>query len=407
MANRRRSLFKRESRSIIDDFSSYFGLPYASNSTSLTTEKTMQLSAVYRCVDVVTDGAACMPINVTRFSEKEGWTVDIKHPHHNLLNLSPNPMMTRFTFIKTLVTKVLLDGNGYARIHRDGSGNPIRLELIVTTVTVYKLTDGSGLVYRISKGDASGDYEVIDGEDMIHILNFTYDGCIGVSTLTHAAQTTSLADSAEKQAKGFFTGGANLSGVLKVAGKITPEKAAAMKTAWSSAFETAEGAPAGVAVIEAGTEFQPVTVNPKDAQMLESRQFSVVEICRFFGVDPSKAFDTNGRSYNSVEAGQLAFLTDTMQSLVAKIENEFNRKLWRPSEKSVTKVRFDTDELLRTDSDSQANYMMKMFQIGAYTSNEVRMRIGNTKVEGGDIPYVQVNMQPLKTGASLVVDPVE
>lgn len=396
MAERRR-LFRRnrEQRSIIDGFVSYFGLPYASNSTSLTTAKSMQLSAVYRCVDVISDAVASMPVDIMRLEAGKGWAIDSQHRLKTMLDLEPNKMMSRFTFYKTLAAKVLLDGNGFAKIIRDESGNATALQLITTSVTVYMKKDKSGLVYKVFENNS--DYDIVDGEDMLHIPNFTYDGIMGVSTLTHAAQSTSLAASAEGQAKGFFTGGANLSGVLEVEGKITKEKAAALKAAWSSAFETENGTPAGVAVIEAGTKFSPVAVNPKDAQMLESRQFSVTEICRFFGVHPSKAFDTGSTSYNTVEAGQLAFLTDTMQPFVTKVENEINRKIWRPSEKLTSKARFDTDELLRADSDSRANYFMKMFQIGAYTSNEIRTRIGNEKVEGGDQPFVQVNMQPLTT----------
>jgi HK97 family phage portal protein len=203
----------------------------------------------------------------------------------------------------------------------------------------------------------------------------------------------------EKQAKGFFSGGANAGGILQTSGKIDKPKADAMKAAWRSAFDTDDGTPNGVAVIEAGTTFTPVSVNPKDAQMLESRRYSTEEICRFFGVNPQKAFDTTASSYNSVEAGQLAFLTDAVAPIAAKIENEFNRKLFLPSERSSVRTRFDTNELLRIDSDSQANYMQKMFQIGAFTTNEIRERIGNELVDGGNIPYVAANlmqMQPTK-----------
>lgn len=401
MANRFSRKSRREKRGIVDDFNSFFGLPYSSNSTSLTTAKTMQLSAVYRSVEVITDGLASMPIGVETLTEGKGWSVNRKHPASHMLNSEPSGLMTRFTLFKTLIAKMLLDGNGIARIRRDKSGDPLSIELVVNTVNFFRKEDNSGMVYRVYD-PITEDYEFVDGDDIIHVLNFTYDGMIGVSTLTHAALSTGLAMAAEKQAAGFFKGGANLSGVLKVNGKVTPEKAAALKTAWKAAFETESGDPAGVAVVEAGTEFTPVMVNPKDAQMLESRQFSVVEICRFFGVSPTKAFDTNANSYNSVEAGQLAFLTDTMQALVSKVENELNRKLWRPSQKLVTRARFDTDELIRMDSDSQANYFMKMFQVGGYTTNEIRERIGNPKVKEGDVPYVQVNMQPLGTIKSTV-----
>ena len=221
-----------------------------------------------------------------------------------MLNLEPNLMMSRFTFMKTLIAKVLLEGNGYAKIYRDRSGNPTSLELINAPVTVIRTTDNA-LIYRITRGEEKSD--VVDGSDMIHILNFSYDGLIGISTLTHAIGATSLADAADKQAKGFFKGGANLSGILSIAGKVDKTKADALKAAWKQAFDTDDGSPGGIAVLEAGMDFKPVTVNPKDAQMLESRQFSVIEICRFFGVSPQKAFDMSAATYNNVNQPNYLF----------------------------------------------------------------------------------------------------
>jgi HK97 family phage portal protein len=392
----RRTFWKRskapEKRSFIDAISNFFGLNYGSTSTTISTTESMQLSAVYRCVNVITDAMGSMPIEVVRATTNKGITVDRGHSAFNMLNLSPNKLMSRFTMMKTLISKVLLDGNGFIEIKRDKSGNPIELLLITDRVSIYKTKDG-GLIYKI---DPEGEEErTVAGEDMIHVLNYSYDGLVGISTLVHAAMTTSLAMAGEKQAKGFFTGGANMGGILQTAGKIDQTKADAMKAAWRTAFDTDDGTPNGVAVIEAGTTFTPVSVNPRDAQMLESRQYSSQEICRFFGVDPSKIGDTSARSYNSVEAGQLAFLTDAIAPIVSKVENEFNRKLFRPSERAEVRVRFDTNELIRLDSTAQANSMMKLFQTGAFTTNEIRERIGNQLVDGGDVPFVQVNMQPM------------
>ncbi len=96
-------------------------------------------------------------------------------------------------------------------------------------------------------------------------------------------------------------------------------------------------------------DFQPITVNPADAQLLETRAFNVVDICRFFGVSPVKAFDLSKSSYSTVEATELAFLTDTLSPLIEKIEEELERKLYKPSEKASIDVRFDTSALLRAD----------------------------------------------------------
>lgn len=143
-------------------------------------------------------------------------------------------------------------------------------------------------------------------------------------------------------------------------------------------------------------DFQPITVNPADAQLLETRQFNVIDICRFFGVSPVKAFDLSKSSYSTVEATQLAFLTDTLNPLLQKIELEFERKLYKPSERSSVDVRFDTSILLRADKASQAEYYNKLFQIGVITPNEIRKALDLEPLDGGDKSFVQVNVQTLE-----------
>jgi len=142
-------------------------------------------------------------------------------------------------------------------------------------------------------------------------------------------------------------------------------------------------------------DFQPITVNPSDAQLLETREFNVIDICRFFGVSPVKAFDLSKSSYSTVEATQLAFLTDTLSPLLEKIELEFERKLYKPSERNTIDVRFDTSVLLRADKASLASYYNTLFQIGVITPNEIRKALDMEAIENGDKAFVQVNIQTL------------
>jgi len=138
-------------------------------------------------------------------------------------------------------------------------------------------------------------------------------------------------------------------------------------------------------------DFQPITVSPVDAQLLETRQFNVIDVCRFFGVSPMKCFDLTQANYATVEATQLAFLTDTLSPLLEKIELEFERKLYKPSERDSIDVRFDTSVLLRADKATQAEYLNKLFQIGAITINEIRKELDLPAIDNGDNSFVQVN----------------
>ena len=140
-------------------------------------------------------------------------------------------------------------------------------------------------------------------------------------------------------------------------------------------------------------------MNPTDAQLLETRQFNVIDICRFFGVSPVKAFDLSKSSYSTVEATNLSFLTDTLSPLLEKIELEFERKLYKPSEKESIDVRFDTSRLLRADKQSLANYYSTLFNIGVVSCNEIRKEIDLPYIEGGDSHFVQVNLMEVNKAA--------
>lgn len=139
-------------------------------------------------------------------------------------------------------------------------------------------------------------------------------------------------------------------------------------------------------------EFAPISINPADAQLLETRQFNVVDICRFFGVSPVKAFDLSKSSYSTVEATQLSFLTDTLSPLLENIELELERKLLLPSERTKYDVQFNVEALLRVDKNSLAEYYQKLFNVGAITINEIRRELNLPKIENGDLNFLQVNI---------------
>lgn len=380
-----------EERSVSIAPTTAFGLPYGFSMPTTSNMTSMQLSAVYRCVEVISDAIASQTWQVLEYNKADGWAPNEFSDAYYLLNNEPNMAMSRFTLMKTLVAKMLLEGNGYIQIHRNAVGDPVRLELINDTVKIYRRSDDS-LYYEVGKPGAE---YIVDGQDMIHVLNFTYDGYTGVSTLRHAANSVGLSYASESTAKGFFLSGANNSGILTVKGKMTKEKASDIKQGFREAFNITTGEPGGIVVMEEGLTFEPISVNPRDAQMLETRQFNVIEICRFFGVSPSKVFDNNNLTYSNIEAFQLGFLTDTISPLDAKIEAEFNRKLLRPSKRLNTKLNLNINELLRANMDSKANYYSKLFQVGAYTPNEIRTEIGQPKVKGGDKSYVQINLMPV------------
>lgn len=352
----------------------------------------LTLSTVYRCVEVISDSVAQLPIEPFGIDEKGYKRKLTKHPSYYLLSREPNKLMTRYTFIKQLVTSMLLYGNGYAYIKRDGAGNARSLVFLpasYVTVVEHGLIDESPISYTVA-----GIAGEVPPEDMIHILNYSYDGIHGVSTLAYATNSINLANASESHARGFFSGGANVGGILTVQGPLNQKQADDIKSKWNTSFGPV-GTPNGVAVLPGNMEFKSITVNPSDAQLLETRQYSVIDICRFFGVSPVKCFDLTKSSYSTVEATQLAFLTDTLSPILEKIELEFERKLFRADEKGKIDVKFDVSGVLRIDMSSRSTYFREMFNVGALSPNEVRKELNLEPIEGGDDHFLQVNMQPL------------
>lgn len=358
----------------------------------------MLLSTVYRCVDLISDSIAVLPLKTYRI-DGDGFKEEAKeHPAYYVLDMEPNEDMTRFVFFKTLMTSVLLTGNGYAYIERDG----LELEQLVYipsgAVQIVWITDRQGVLRKRYK--VTGFAELVEPRDMIHVLNFSYDGINGISTLEHARQTLSIATSAEESAKGFYDSGGQLSGVLTVEGaRLSKEQKEQIYKTWRERTDPVMGTPNGIAVLEGNMKYQPISISPSDSQLLESRQFNVVDICRFFSVSPVKAFDLSKSSYSTVEATQLQYLTDTALAVITKIEQEINRKIFLPSERGKVVAEFDTSAILRTDKSAQATYWKELFNIGAATPNEVRRESNLGRMENGDKAFVQVNVQTLDNAA--------
>ena len=367
------------------------GLPLRSRARS----NPMLLSAVYRCVDLISDSVGAVPMKVYHI-DRQGFKKEASwHPANDVLKLEPNENMTAFTFFKTLVTSVLLTGNGYAYIERGKDGEVQQLIYMPSqNVKVVFMKDDEGIERK--RYQLVGFGSLIEPKEMIHVLNFSYNGIEGVSTLEHARQTIDMAAATEEHASGFFKSGASVNGVLKVEGvRLTKEQKEQIYNTWQNHYDATKGDASGIAILEGNMTYQPISVSPRDSQFLESREFSVVDICRFFSVSPVKAFDLSKSSYSTVEATQLQYLTDTLLSVLTKIELEINRKVFTLTERPQFIAEFDTSVLLRTDKAALSSYYRTMFNVGAVTPNEVRKYMNLTRKEGGDKAFVPVNLQPL------------
>ena len=254
-----------------------FALPYI-GSSSAAYNSSLRLSTVYRCVEVISSSVAQLPINLYTVDEYGYRTRDINHPIALLLSSEPNERMTRYNFIKVIVASILLKGNAFVKINRNKiNQTPESLDLL----------NSDDVEIKDYKYYVKG--KQINSANILHFLNYSNDGVNGISVLQHAKNTIELSHNSETHAAGFFKNGANVSGVLTVQGSLTKAQKADIKSSWASTFDPVTGTPNGIAVLEGNMNFEPISINPSDAQLLETRQFNVVDICRFFGVSPVKA----------------------------------------------------------------------------------------------------------------------
>lgn len=347
----------------------------------------MMLSVVYRCVDLISNSVAQLPI---RIYDKQKRRVDNDLSY--IVNERPNNTINRYDFIKLLVSSMILRGNAYAIVERDERMEVKALRFVNPDVVTIKtiLSEDNGTVQEVFYQIGGKVYEAVN---VLHLINFSYDGINGVSTLTHALNSLQIAQDSEATARSFFSGGCNLGGYIKVnGGLLDEEQKKELKNSWTSALGVQGGTPQGVVVLEGNMEYVPISVKPQEAQLLESRKFNVVDLCRFFGVSPTKVFDLSKSSYSTIEAEALAFLSDTLQPFLAKIECELQAKLLSEEQRKEYDVKFDTTQLLRTDKNSLASYFSTLFNIGVLSQNEIRSMIDLEPISEGDKHYIQVNL---------------
>ena len=365
-----------------------FGL--ALNYNGFSTYKTslaLTLSAVYRCVEVITNGVASLPVKLYKV-DGNGYKHLLDSDLSYVLSKRPSEKMNAFTFYKLIVKDILMSGNAYALIKRDGNGKVIGLNYIP-----------AGLVSPIDKIDhieymVTGLKPTVHQKDILHFMNYTDNGVFGISVLTYARRTLGIADGGEKSAENFYKSGSCTSGFLKFDGPSSGKQREEILSAWNQATGGPNTGPNGIAVLPANVNYTQLSVDPADAQLLESREFSVIEICRFFGVSPWKCFDLTKSNYNNSEMAELSFLNDTLRPLLTKIEIELETKLF-PGMTGYD-IKFDVNEMLRTDQKSHAEYLTKMFNLGVLSPNEIRKELDMEEIDGGNIHVAQINLTSIK-----------
>jgi HK97 family phage portal protein len=362
-------------------------------------EKTaMQMTAVYSCVRILSEAVAGLPLHVYCYDDKGGKVKAIEHPLYRLLHDEPNPEMTSFVFRETLMGHLLLWGNAYAQIIRNGKGEVLALyPLMPDKMTVDRDTKGQ-LFYSYEKESTQGGGESVrlSPRDVLHIPGLGFDGLVGYSPIAMAKNAVGLAIATEEYGAKFFANGAAPGGVLEHPGTIKdPQK---VKESWNTAYQGSANSHK-VAVLEEGMKYQPIGISPEQAQFLETRKFQINEIARIFRVPPHMVGDLEKSSFSNIEQQSLEFVKYTLDPWVVRWEQGMIRALLSANEKPKTFIRFNVDGLLRGDYQSRMNGYAVARQNGWMNANDIRELENLDQIPeelGGDLYLVNGNMTKLQ-----------
>ncbi len=353
----------------------------------------MQTSAVYACVRILAESVAGLPLHVYERTANGSKSTKPSHPLYQLLHDEPNREMTSFVFRETLMSHLLLWGNAYAQIIRDGRGFPIALYPLLPDRMAVDRNESGELVYtyQSDKGQVK-----LRRENVLHIPGLGFDGLIGYSPIAMAKNAVGLALATEDYGATFFANGANPGGVLEHPGVIKPEQADRLRESWQSQFGGANAHK--VAVLEEGLKFHQMSIPPEQAQFLETRKFQINEIARIFRVPPHMVGDLEKSSFSNIEQQSLEFVKYTLDPWVVRWEQSLQQALILPSEKATIFIKFNLDGLLRGDYQSRMQGYSTGIQNGFMSVNDVRgLEDMNllTAEEGGDLHFVNGNMVKL------------
>ena len=354
----------------------------------------MQIATVYACVRLLSESVAQLPLHLYRYTDNESSKEKVRdHPLYRILNRSPNPEMSRFSFIEVMMTHLLLWGNAYAQIVRDGRNTVLGLyPLLPENVEIDRL-DGGDLFYTYhaytneKPGENNKDI-LFRRDEILHIPGLGFNGLVGFSPIAMMKNALGSAIAVEKYGSSFFRNSGTLSGVLEHPGVL--KDPAKIRQNFMDTYSGAANAHK-VAVLEENMHYKPISLPPEDSQFLSTRVFGVEEICRIFRVPPHLVQDLRRSTFNNIEAQGISYVQYTLMPWLERFEQAIIKDVLTEEEQNEYFPKFNVDGLLRGDYKSRMEGYRTAINCGIITVNEAREKENFPPIpdsEGGNFHFV-------------------
>lgn len=359
-----------------------------SDTVALTSDSALQIAAVWACVERIAKTVSTLPLFVYR-NRSGARDLDRGSALWAVLHDSPNARMTPAEFWTAMIMNLVLRGNAYARVDRNAAGEAYALwPMSADQVEFQILDDGSGVyLYKLEN-----DLAVLAESNVLHLKEMG-NGVIGLARMDYMRSTTTEAANAQGQASKLFSAGGKPSGVLMVDNVLTAAQRAAIQANFA---EMQAGTTGRLFVLEANMKYEQLSLSPEDQQLLQSRQFSVEEIARWFGVPSVLINQSNVTAWGSgIDSLIEGFYKLTIRPLVVSIEQAIAKRVLTPAQRATLSVEFSLDGLLRSNLKDRAEIYSKMVQNGLMTRREARQLENLPPMAGDDELTAQTNLAPL------------
>ena len=341
-----------------------------------------------------------MPLHVYEYKDG-GKERAVKHPLYFILHDAPNSEMTSFSFREVLMTHLLLYGNSYSLVVRDRAGRVVELCPLSTKRMTFERDDNGQIIYKYTPTTGENPHlknstvQTFSRQDILHIPALSLDGLMGISPIAAARNAIGVAIATENFGARFFENDARPSGVLKHPGTLkNPNK---LREEWQKGFSGENHGK--TAVLEEGVEYETISIPPDDAQFLDTRKFQIAEIARIFRVPLHLLNDLDRATFNNITQLSLEFVMYTLTPWLVRLEQSFNRSLFKPEERGRFFVKFSVEGLLRGDYETRTKGYQTALQAGWMNVNEVRELEDMNQIsveEGGNLFLVNGNMAKLR-----------
>lgn len=366
------------------------GPPPVAAGVAVTPDSALALSAVFNAVTILSGTVASLPLLLYRRRGDSRERAE-DHPLWRLLHDAPNPLMTSFSWRERMMVHLLLWGNSFDEVVRDRAGRVVALWPLMPWQVTVRPDGESGVSYEVR--DKAGS-RVLSRAEVLHIAGLGFDGVVGRSVIAVARESLGLGLAAQEYGARFFGSGAHLSGVLEYPGVLSDDARRRLREEWTQAYSGVSRAHR-VAILEEGLKFSPISIPPDDAQFLQTREFQIEEIARWFNLPPHMLKDLRRGTYANVEHQAIEFLRYSLLPWLRRIESQIGLQLLDGTDLYAEHL---IEGLLRGDTESRYRAYAIARQWGWLSANDVRRLENLDPVPGGDAYLVPLNMVPVDGG---------